>query len=122
MKVAYGHFVHVQRQHWSIECYPRAIKQVCHAEKFFVRWKRAIGNHVFCALRAFLKLEEKRSRGLISKWGHESFCTVGAARRSGSKGRPSERFAIPLTAAPTPPRLAIRLGWSQIAGWPPCAL
>jgi hypothetical protein len=68
MKVAYGHFVHVQRQHWSIECYHRAIKQVCHAEKFFVRWKRAIGNHVFCALRAFLKLEEQRSSGLIVNW------------------------------------------------------
>jgi hypothetical protein len=37
-------------------------------QKFFVRWKRAIGNHVFCALRAFLKLEEKRSRGLIGSW------------------------------------------------------
>ena len=68
MKVAHGHFVHVHRQHWSIECYHRALKQVCHAEKFFVRWKRAIGNHVFCALRAFLKLEERRCRGLIASW------------------------------------------------------
>jgi len=68
MKVAYGHVVHVQRQHWSIECYHRALKQVCHAERFFVRWKRAIGNHVFCALRAFFKLEERRSRGLIASW------------------------------------------------------
>ena len=68
MKVAYGHFVHVRRQHWSIECYHRAIKQVCHAEKFFVRWKRAIRNHVFCALRAFLKLEARRCRGLIASW------------------------------------------------------
>ena len=47
---------------------PSGLKQVCHAEKFSVRWKRAIGNHVFCALRAFLKLEEGRSRGLISSW------------------------------------------------------
>jgi hypothetical protein len=68
MKVAYGHFVHVHRQHWSIECYHRALKQVCHAEQFFVRWKRAIANHVFCALRAFLQLEERRSRGLIASW------------------------------------------------------
>jgi hypothetical protein len=68
MKVAHGHFVHAHRQHWSIEGYHRAIKQLCHAEKFFVRWKRAIGNHIFCALRAFLKLEETRSRGLIASW------------------------------------------------------
>jgi hypothetical protein len=68
MKVAQGYFVHVHRQHWAIEGYHRAVKQLCHAEKFFVRWKRAIGNHVFCALRAFLKLEEKRSRGLIATW------------------------------------------------------
>jgi hypothetical protein len=60
--------VHVQRPHWSIECYHRARKQLCHAEKFFVRWKTAIGNHVVCALRAFLKLEERRSGGLIASW------------------------------------------------------
>ena len=82
MKVAQGYFVHVHRQHWSIECYHRAIKQVCHAEKFFVRWKRAIGNHVFCALRAFLKLEEQHSRGLMASWyklkGHLIDQAVGA--------------------------------------------
>ena len=33
-----------------------------------MRWKQAIRNHVFCALRAFLQLEDKRSRGLISSW------------------------------------------------------
>jgi hypothetical protein len=27
MKVAYGYFVHVHRQHWAIECYHRALKQ-----------------------------------------------------------------------------------------------
>jgi hypothetical protein len=37
-------------------------------QKFFVRWKRAIRNHVFCALRAFLKLEARRFRGLIASW------------------------------------------------------
>jgi len=31
-----------------------------------VRWKHAIRNHVFCALRAFLHLEANRSRGLIA--------------------------------------------------------
>ena len=48
--------------------YHRALKQLCHAERFFVRWKQAIRNHVFCALRAFLQLELKRSGGLIASW------------------------------------------------------
>ena len=68
MKVAQGYFCHVHRQHWGIECYHRALKQLCHAERFLVRWKQAIRNHVFCALRAFLHLEVKRSRGLIASW------------------------------------------------------
>ena len=68
MKVAYGHFVHVHRQHWSIECYHRVLSRSAMLQKFFVRWKRAIGNHVFWALRAFLKLQERRSRGLIASW------------------------------------------------------
>ena len=59
MKVAQGFFRHVHRQHWGIECYHRALKQLCHAERFFVRWKRAIRNHVFCALCAFMQLEAR---------------------------------------------------------------
>ena len=68
MKVALGTFEHVHRQHWGIECYHRAIKQVCGAEKFFVRWKRAIRNHLFCVLRAFTQLEMRRWRGEIASW------------------------------------------------------
>jgi hypothetical protein len=63
-----GFIRHVQRQHWGTECYHRALKQLCQAERFFVRWKHAIRNHVFCALRAFLQWELKRSRGLIASW------------------------------------------------------
>jgi hypothetical protein len=32
------------------------------------RTERAIGNHAFCALRAFLRLEGRRSRGLFASW------------------------------------------------------
>ena len=42
--------------------------KLCHAERFFVRWKHATRNHVFCALRAFMHLEVKRSAGLIASW------------------------------------------------------
>lgn len=68
MKTAVGYFKAVHRQHWGIESYHRAIKQVCHAERFFVRWKTAIRNHLFCALRAFTQLEIQRWRGEIKSW------------------------------------------------------
>ena len=68
MKIAFGHFKHVRSLQWKIECYHHAIKEVCHVCRFFVRWKRAISNHVFCSLRAFLKLEVHRFTGQISSW------------------------------------------------------
>lgn len=68
MKIAFGHFKHVRSLQWKIECYHHALKEVCHVCRFFVRWKGAICNHVFCSLRAFLKLEVRRSHGQISTW------------------------------------------------------
>lgn len=68
MKTALGYFEHVHRAHWDIESYHRAIKQVCGAEKFFVRWKGAIRNHLFCVLRAFTQLEVLLRRGEIKSW------------------------------------------------------
>jgi hypothetical protein len=68
MKVAVGYFCPVHQAHWGIECYHRAIKQVCHAERCFVRWKTAIRNHLFCALRAFIPLELQRRRAEIKSW------------------------------------------------------
>ena len=65
MKVAWSTFHHAQQEHWGIEGYHRAIKQVCHAERFFVRCKQAIRNHLFCRLRAFVELELQRWRGEI---------------------------------------------------------
>jgi hypothetical protein len=68
MKVARAQFERVHQAHWAVECYHRALKGVCHAERFFVRWKRAIRNHLFCALRAFVYLEEQLSKGTIRSW------------------------------------------------------
>ena len=68
MKVAWRTFHHAHREHWGIEGYHRAIKQVCHAERFFVRWKGAVRNHLFCVLRAFIQLELQRWRGEIKSW------------------------------------------------------
>jgi hypothetical protein len=68
MKVALSSFGQARREHWGIECYHRALKQLCCAEEFFVRWKTAIRNHLFCALRAFVHLEVQRWRGEIKSW------------------------------------------------------
>ena len=54
--------------HWGIECYHRAIKQVCGIGRFMVRATEAIRTHFFSAIRAFTKLELMRSEDLIENW------------------------------------------------------
>lgn len=45
-------------EHWKIEQYHRAIKQVCHIEHFQVRGKLAIKNHLFAAIYGFVQLQK----------------------------------------------------------------
>lgn len=54
--------------HWGIECYHRAIKQVCGIGRFMVRTTEAIRTHFFSAIRAFIQLELMRSEDLIENW------------------------------------------------------
>ena len=54
--------------HWGIECYHRAIKQVCGIERFMVRTSDAIRTHFFSAIRAFTQLELMRAEELIENW------------------------------------------------------
>ncbi len=54
--------------HWGIECYPRAIKQLCGIERFMVRTTDALKTHFFCAIRAFTQLELMRTENLIENW------------------------------------------------------
>ena len=54
--------------HWGIECYHRALKQVCGISNFMVRKSEAIGTHFFCAIRAFTQLELMRAEELIANW------------------------------------------------------
>lgn len=54
--------------HWGIECYHRAIKQVCGIEQFMVRTSKAIRTHFFSAIRAFTQLELMRTEELIENW------------------------------------------------------
>lgn len=54
--------------HWGVERFHRAIKQVCNIERFQVRNENPIKNHIFCALKAFVKLELMRFNKTISHW------------------------------------------------------
>jgi hypothetical protein len=53
-------------QHWQIEQYHRTIKQVCNIERFQVRRKVAILNHIFAALCSFIHLRQTQIAALIS--------------------------------------------------------
>ena len=61
-------FDRVHAAHWSIERYHRALKQVCNIEKFQVRKENQIKNHIFCALKAFVRLEFMRFDKTITHW------------------------------------------------------
>ncbi len=61
-------FEKLHRAHWRIEQFHRAIKQVCNIERFQVRNENPIKNHIFCALKAFVKLEFMRFNESISQW------------------------------------------------------
>lgn len=51
-------FLHIHDQHWNIEQYHRAIKQVCHIEHFQVRNERPIRNHIFAAILSYVHLKK----------------------------------------------------------------
>ena len=53
---------------WGIEVYHRGLKQHCGVERAQVRAARAQRNHVTCALRAFLRLEQHRLVTGTSWW------------------------------------------------------
>ena len=59
-------FLRLQDQHWQIEQYHRAIKQVCHAEHFQVRGQLPIRNHIFSAICGYVQLQRLCAMELIS--------------------------------------------------------
>ena len=50
-------FQELHDNHWKIEQYHRMIKQVCHIERFQVRGKVLILNHIFAALCSYVHLQ-----------------------------------------------------------------
>jgi len=53
---------------WGIEIYHRGLKQHCGVERAAVRAARAQRNHINCAIRAFLRLEQHRLVTGVSWW------------------------------------------------------
>jgi putative transposase len=53
---------------WGIEVYHRGLKQHCGVERAEVRAARAQRNHIACAIRAFLRLEQHRLVTGVSRW------------------------------------------------------
>jgi hypothetical protein len=58
-------FEKLHDQHWQIEQYHRAIKQVCNIESFQVRNKTAVKNHIFSAICGYVKLQQMRATDII---------------------------------------------------------
>lgn len=74
-------FQKMHDQHWQIEQYHRLLKQVCNIERFQVRSKQAIGNHIFASLCSFIQLQKMRVTQMIDnayKWRRELYSEVVA--------------------------------------------
>jgi len=59
-------FTEQHDRHWQIEQYHRAIKQVCNIERFQVRSKGAIKNHLFAAICGFVQLQKLSFAAVIN--------------------------------------------------------
>jgi hypothetical protein len=73
------HFQTLHDQHWKIEHYHRLIKQVCNIERFQVRGKTPILNHIFASLCSFVHLQQMQIANLISnayQWQRDLYTNV----------------------------------------------
>jgi hypothetical protein len=79
---AHPDFQKLHDQHWKIEQYHRMLKQVCNIERFQVRGKVPILNHIFAALSGFLQLQKMQFTHAIDnayQWRRELYTPVVAA-------------------------------------------
>lgn len=63
-------FLKLHDQHWQIEQYHRALKQVFHIEHFQVRQPTAIRNHLFAAICGYVQLQRLRATDVIRNCYH----------------------------------------------------
>jgi Transposase DDE domain len=62
-------FKKLNAKHWNIELYHRTLKSFCAIEKFMVRSVKAITNHIFCSLRAFVILTYNKLKKVLKSVG-----------------------------------------------------
>jgi hypothetical protein len=67
-QITKSEFVTIHNNHWGIESFHRAIKQVCGICRLMVRDSQGIETQIFCSLQAFVRLEIMRSENIISNW------------------------------------------------------
>lgn len=61
-------FKKARQAHWHIEEFHRAKKQLCNAERFLVRTRKAVENHIFSVFWAFVTLEERVKNKIYKNW------------------------------------------------------
>ncbi len=79
-------FQKLHDRHWQIEQYHRMIKQVCNIEKFQVRGKLPILNHIFSALCGYIYLQQMQITEVIGnayRWQRDLYKDVVATFVSG---------------------------------------
>jgi len=84
---AYADFKQAQFQtlhdrHWQIEQYHRTIKQLCNIERFQVRGKVSILNHIFASLCSFVHLQQMQMTDFIKnayQWKRQLYSDVIAS-------------------------------------------
>ena len=72
-------FLELHDQHWQIEQYHRMIKQVCNIERFQVRRRLLIRNHIFAAICGFVHLRQMQLAQLFDnayQWQRDLFTEV----------------------------------------------
>jgi putative transposase len=79
---------------WGIEVYHRGLKQHCGVERAQVRAARAQRNHITCALRAFLRLEQHRLVTGVGWWAAKADIIREAVRAY----RAAPRYTLSSTA------------------------
>lgn len=72
-------FKDLHDKHWGIEQFHRALKQLCSVEKFQVRRKRLILNHVFASILGFVYLSTNQRIKKMYQWYHQLFRPIVAA-------------------------------------------
>ncbi len=92
-------FKRIHDCHWGIECFHRAIKQVCNVERFHVRDTQAILNHIFCSFWGFVQLEFQRFRGEIINWYQPRRELFNEVLREFILNSPIEQIDVPVQYA-----------------------